>query len=44
MKDVKQLLTNLRTNGETLLHTAVFIELKAADMDKLRELQSDVTD
>ena len=42
LKDVKQLLTNLRTNGETLLHTAVFIELKAADMDKLRELQSDV--
>ena len=38
----QQLLTNLRTNGETLLHTAVFIELKAADMDKLRELQSDV--
>ena len=30
LKDVKQLLTNLRTNGETLLHTAVFIELKAA--------------
>ena len=42
LKDVKQLLTNLRTNGETLLHTAVFIELKATDMDKLRELQSDV--
>lgn len=42
LKDVKQLLTNLRTNGETLLHTAVFIELKAADMEKLRELQSDV--
>ena len=42
LKDVKQLLTNLRTNGETHLHTAVFIELKAADMDKLRELQSDV--
>ena len=42
LKDVKQLLTNLRTNGETLLHTAVFIELNATDMDKLRELQSDV--
>ena len=42
LKDVKQLLANLRTNSEPLLHTAVFLELKASDMDKLRELQSDV--
>ena len=40
--DVVELLSELRRNKEPLLHTAVFIELKAPTEDKLRELQSDV--
>ena len=40
--DVVELLSELRRNKEPLLHTAVFIELKASAEDKLRELQSDV--
>ena len=40
--DVVELLSELRRNKEPLLHTAVFIELKASTEDKLRELQSDV--
>ena len=42
LKDVIQLLANLRKNGECLLHCAVFIELKAPSLQKLRELQSDI--
>lgn len=42
LKDVVQLLIDLRKNREPLLHCAVFIELKAANLQKLRELQSDV--
>lgn len=42
LKDVIQLLANLRKNGECLLHCAVFLELKAPSMQKLKELQSDV--
>lgn len=42
LKDVVQLLIDLRKNREPLLHCAVFIELKAASLQKLRELQSDV--
>ena len=33
----------LRKNREPLLHCAVFIELSAGNLDKLRELQSDVS-
>ena len=40
--DVVELLSELRRNKEPLLYTAVFIELKAPNEDKLRELQSDV--
>ncbi len=40
--DVVELLSELRRNKEPLLHTAVFIELKANSEDQLRELQSDV--
>jgi type IV secretory pathway VirB4 component len=36
------LLATLRRNREPLLHTAVFLELHAAGLDKLRELQQDV--
>jgi hypothetical protein len=42
IEDVAALLTELRRNKEPLLHTAVFIELKASTEDGLRELQSDV--
>lgn len=42
IQDVVELLSELRRNKEPLLHTAVFIELKAATEEKLRELQADV--
>lgn len=42
INDVVELLSELRRNKEPLLHTAVFIELKASTEDKLRELQADV--
>lgn len=42
LQDVVQLISELRRNKEPLLHTAVFIELKAVSEDKLRELQSDI--
>ncbi len=42
ISDVVELLSELRRNKENLLHTAVFIELKAGTEDKLRELQADV--
>ena len=41
--DVVELLSELRRNKEPLLHTAVFIELKAFSEDKLKELQADVS-
>ena len=40
--DVVELLSELRRNKEPLLHTAVFIELKASSEDKLKELQADI--
>ena len=42
INDVVELLSELRRNKEPLLHTAVFIELKASSEDKLKELQADV--
>ena len=42
LQDVVEMLSNLRKNKEPLLHTSVFIELKANSMDELKELQSDV--
>lgn len=42
LQDVIELLANLRKNKEPLLHCSVFIELKAKNMDALRELQSDI--
>ena len=42
LKDVVQLLADLRKNREPLLHTAVFLELKAQELDPLRELQTEV--
>ena len=42
LQDVIELLANLRKNKESLLHCSVFIELKARNMDALKELQSDI--
>lgn len=43
LRDVIELLANLRKNKEPLLHCSVFIELKAKNMDALKELQSDIS-
>lgn len=43
LNDVVELLGELRKNREPLLHCAVFIELSANSLDKLKELQSDVS-
>lgn len=42
LHDVYDLIANLRKNNESLLHTAVFIELRANDMGSLKDLQSDI--
>ena len=42
LQDVIELLANLRKNREPLLHCSVFIELKAKNMDALKELQSEI--
>ena len=43
LHDVIELLANLRKNREPLLHCSVFIELKAKQMEALKELQSEIT-
>ena len=42
LQDVIELLANIRRNRECLLHCSVFIELKAKNLDDLKELQSEV--
>ena len=42
MEDVVTLLSELRKNKEPLLHCAVFIELSASSLDKLKEIQTKV--
>lgn len=42
LQDVIELLANLRKNKEPLLHCSVFMELKARNMDALKELQSEI--
>ena len=42
LQDVIELLANLCKNREPLLHCSVFIELKARNMDALKELQSEI--
>lgn len=42
LQGVVELLANLRKNREPLLHCSVFIELKAKNMDALKELQSEI--
>lgn len=43
LQDVIELLANLRKNKEPLLHCSVFIELKAKNMNALKELQSEIS-
>lgn len=42
LQDVVTLIAELRKNKEPLLYCAVYLELKAESMQKLRELQSDI--
>lgn len=42
MEDVVELLANMRREREPLLHCAVFIELQAQSLDKLKELQAEI--
>ncbi len=42
LQDVIELLANIRRNRESLLHCSVFIELKAKDLDSLKDLQTEV--
>ncbi len=41
--DVVELMNDLRRNREPLLHCAVFIELAANSLEKLKELQTDIS-
>lgn len=43
LEDVVELISDLRKNREPLLHTAVFIELKAKNLEALKELQNDIS-
>lgn len=42
LQDVVEMLSNLRKNKEPLLHSSVFIELKASSLEGLKEIQSEV--
>lgn len=42
MEDVVELLANMRKEREPLLHCAVFLELEAQNLDKIKELQSEI--
>lgn len=42
LQDVVNLIAELRKNKEPLLHCAVYLEIKAENKDKLRELQSEI--
>ena len=43
LEDMNRMLTELIHDNEALLHTAVFMELKAESLDALRELQADIS-
>ena len=43
LQDVIELLANIRRNRECLLHCSVFIELKAKNLDELKDLQNEVS-
>ena len=42
LQDVIELLANIRKNRESLLHCAVFMEMKAKSLEQLKELQSEI--
>ena len=42
LQDVIELLANIRRNRECLLHCSVFLELKAKNLDELKDLQNEV--
>ena len=42
LQDVTNIIATMHRNREPLLHTAVYLELSAADMDKLKLLQTEV--
>ncbi len=42
LQDVAELLSSMQRNREPLLHCAVYIEMIASDMDKLKQLQTEV--
>lgn len=42
LKDVVELITNMRENKEPLLHCAVYLELSAESLEKLKELQTEI--
>jgi len=42
LQDVAQLIANMHRDKEPLLHTAVYIELRAQDEDKLADLKAEV--
>jgi type IV secretory pathway VirB4 component len=42
LQDVVELLANLRKNKEPLLHCSVYLELKAPNLNALKELQSEI--
>ena len=42
MQDVTNLVASMHRNREPLIHTAVYIEIMSHDIDKLKELQTEV--
>lgn len=42
LQDVVEMLSNLHRNREPLLHCAVYVEMKARNLESLKELQSDI--
>ena len=42
LQDVVEMLSNLHRNREPLLHCAVYVEMKARNLEALKELQSDI--
>lgn len=42
LQDVTNLVASMHRNREPLIHTAVYIEIMSHDMDKLKELQTEV--
>ncbi len=43
LQTVRELLEEMNRNGDALLHCAVFLELAAGSLEKLKELQTEIT-